>query len=175
MLPAEKIKNKLEKMGCFSKKENSENHEQIYIQQIQLIQLARIRWSVRSVYGPWITTLRVVLNLWSESFKELSEYDHYICLSRNFSPYFYDKAHDSNQTTIKHEYFEWNNQLLELYIPVYNTIHCSIRISTTVLLLYEMSKTDIWTKGRFTTIIFFGYCVVDMKLVRIRWPYLMMR
>ena len=30
-------------MGCFSKKENSESHEQIYIQQIQLIQLDRIR------------------------------------------------------------------------------------------------------------------------------------
>ena len=43
MLPAEKLKNKLEKMGCFSKKENSESHEQIYIQQIQLIQLDRIR------------------------------------------------------------------------------------------------------------------------------------
>ena len=43
MLPSKKLKNKLEKMGCFSKKENSESHEQIYIQQIQLIQLDRIR------------------------------------------------------------------------------------------------------------------------------------
>ena len=46
MLPSEKLRNKLEKMGCFSKKEIPENHEkiqQIYIQQIQLIQLARIR------------------------------------------------------------------------------------------------------------------------------------
>ena len=63
MLPAEKLKNKLEKIGCFSKKENSENHEQIYIQQIQLIQLDRIRRSVRSVYGPWITTLRVLVRI----------------------------------------------------------------------------------------------------------------
>ena len=94
MLPAEKLKNKLEKMGCFSKKENSESHEQIYIQQIQLIQLDRIRRSVRWIYGPWITA--IVLNLWSESFKELSEYDHYICLSRNFPPYFYDKTDNSN-------------------------------------------------------------------------------
>ena len=45
-LPSEKLRNKLEKMGCFSKKEIPESHEkiqQIYIQQIQLIQLARIR------------------------------------------------------------------------------------------------------------------------------------
>ena len=42
MLPSKKLKNKLEKMGCFTKKENQESHEQIYIQQIQLIQLSWI-------------------------------------------------------------------------------------------------------------------------------------
>ena len=54
MLPTEKLRNKLEKMGCFSKKEIPESHEkiqQIYIQQIQLIQLARIRKTVLS--GGW--------------------------------------------------------------------------------------------------------------------------
>ena len=43
MLPSKKFKDKLEKMGCFSKTENLESHEQIYIQQIQLIQLTWIR------------------------------------------------------------------------------------------------------------------------------------
>lgn len=58
-LPSEKLRKKLEKMGCFSKKENPESREkiqQIYIQQIQLIQLARIRkGSVR-----WIVGIRTV-------------------------------------------------------------------------------------------------------------------